>query len=492
MSSEVVKYHNDLNKIKFIGFNEKELNVFFSLVFLAKEQGIRELTIPFSELRILSNNDKGKHRKRFIDILNSLNKKLVSLHQQMKVGNKTYTFTLFNTFIVDEDNDNLSVEVNKIFSYMLNDLVGEFTKFELIDLVSLKSSYSKTLFTLLKQWSNLKNKEKKFTLDEFKQLLGVKGNYERFSSFDTHVLGQLRKDLTGVIPNFKLKLEKTGRQYTHIIITWGAGKVDNEVINYVEDDTKEIEISSKTLKKIKEICKHNRFIKEVLDDEENLTKLVEKFENNQEALIKGLEYASKKIASLSLKNNTLNINLEYLIKAVRTGAGIKRVKKILKIVQDDVIDVTAEDIKNDNVRQTTFDELQPQPIEKKEDEKINNDLFEFNKLSDEEQAKIEKTALELLIKELGKDGKYIGAMKNTSPTMYYNSLKKYIIQAMNGEEVLAEEKVEEQPIQVKEEKKVYTADDIPEEKLIGKNGKKLVGGALQMRIKKILKEMNEE
>ena len=44
----------------------------------------------------------------------------------------------------------------------------------------------------------------------------------------------------------------------------------------------------------------------------------------------------------------------------------------------------------------------------------------------------------------------------------------------------------------KEEKKVYTIEDIPEEKLIGKNGKKLVGGALQMRIKKILKEMNEE
>ena len=92
-----------------------------------------------------------------------------------------------------------------------------------------------------------------------------------------------------------------------------------------------------------------------------------------------MEYASKKIASLSLKNNTLNINLEYLIKTVRTGAGVKRVKKVLKIVQDDVIDVTAEDIKNDNVRQTTFDELQPQPIEKKEDEKINSDLFEFNK-----------------------------------------------------------------------------------------------------------------
>ena len=421
MSNEVVKYHNDLNKIKFIGFNEKELNVFFSLVFLAKEQGIRELTIPFSELKVLSNNDTNRNRKRFIDILNSLNKKLVSLHQQMKVGNKTYTFTLFNTFIVDEDNDNLSVEVNKIFSYMLNDLVGEFTKFELIDLVSLKSSYSKTLFTLLKQWSNLKKKEKKFTLDEFKQLLGVKGNYERFSSFDTHVLGQLRKDLTGVIPNFKLKLEKTGRQYTHIIITWGAGKVDNEVINYVEDDTKEIEISSNTSKRIKEICNHNRFIKKVLDDEENLISLIEKFVGKEEALIKGLEYASKKLADLKKE-----INLEYLIKTVRTGAGLKKTKKVLKIVQDDVIDVTAKDIKDDNIRQTSFDELQP--IEKKEDNKTDNGLSDFEKLSDEEKSKIEKVALELLIKELGKDGNYIRGMKNTSPTMYYNALKKYIIQ----------------------------------------------------------------
>ena len=43
----------------------------------------------------------------------------------------------------------------------------------------------------------------------------------------------------------------------------------------------------------------------------------------------------------------------------------------------------------------------------------------------------------------------------------------------------------------REVKKVYTIEDIPEEKLIGKNGKKLVGGALKMRAKKILDEMNK-
>ena len=73
-------------------------------------------------------------------------------------------------------------------------------------------------------------------------------------------------------------------------------------------------------------------------------------------------------------------------------------------------------------------------------------------------------------------------------------MKKYIIQAMNGEEVLSEDKVEveEQPIEQKEEKKVYTVEDIPADKLLSKAGKKLGGVALQARIEKILKEMNGE
>ena len=69
---EIVTYHNDINKISFPGFNEKELNVFFALIFLAKNQGIRELSISFSELKTLINDD-GKNRKRFIATLVILN-----------------------------------------------------------------------------------------------------------------------------------------------------------------------------------------------------------------------------------------------------------------------------------------------------------------------------------------------------------------------------------------------------------------------------------
>ena len=44
----------------------------------------------------------------------------------------------------------------------------------------------------------------------------------------------------------------------------------------------------------------------------------------------------------------------------------------------------------------------------------------------------------------------------------------------------------------KKNKKIFKISDIPLEKLLGKNGKKLSGGALKSRIDKVLKEMNGE
>ena len=480
MSNEIVKYHNDLNKINFTGFNEKELNVFFSIIFHCKEQGIRELTIPFSELKSLV-NDKGKDRKRFQEVIINTHKKLIQLFFKLETENKITLFTLFNKLEIDLTQDLIFVKINEEFSFLLNKLVKNYTKFELIDFINLKSIYSKNLFTKLKQWANLVKKEKKFTLDEFKNLIGVQGNYERFSAFDTYVLGQLRKDLAGVIPNFKLEAKKTGRQYTHIVVTWGAGKVDNEVIEYKEDDTKEIEVSQKVIDYIKDVCKHNRFIKEVLDDEDNLINLLEKFQGKQVALVKGLEFCKKEIQK--------EINIEYLIKTVRTGAGVKRTKKVLKIVKDEV--TVPKEVPTE----------QPAPTVPAEDkvevpnvkvEETNSELAEFEKLSKEEQSKIEDIAIELYKKDNGVQANPILNMRNAK--IFKNLMKKYIIQAMNGEEVLSEDKVEveEQPIEQKEEKKVYTVEDIPADKLLSKAGKKLGGVALQARIEKILKEMNGE
>lgn len=471
--NEVIKYHNDINKLSFNGFNEKELNLFFSLCYMAQENHNKEIELSFVELRNLSNGDT--HLPRFLKTLKGVYDKLIKIPFYYHNENGFGAFTLFNKYFVDTSKKTVTIRTSDEFLYILNDLIGNYTKFELENFVTLKSSYSKNIFKILKQWEN--KKEKEFSMMEFKELLSVPKSY-KLCDIDKNVLAPLRKDLPEFFPNLKIEKKKTGRTVTSIKFTWGAVNVDNEVIDYKEDDTKEIEVSQKIIDYIKDVCKHNRFIKEVLGDEENLINLLEKFQGKQVALVKGLEFCKKEIQK--------EINLTYLIKAIKSGAGVKRTKKILKIVKEEVEVPVPKEVPTE----------QPAPtvpaVEVPKIEETNSDLDEFEKLSKEEQSKIENIAIELYKKDNGVQSNPILNMRNTN--IFKNALKKYILQAMNGEEVPAEEKVEvkEQPIEQKEEKKVYTVEDIPADKLLTKAGKKLGGSALENRIRKILKEMNGE
>ena len=478
---DIVKYHNDMNNVSFVGFKEKELDLFFSLCFKAKEQGTNMIKIDFSELKTLSDY-QNRSLKRFVADLDSTYNKILGLNMKKYIDEWTYIrFNLFTDYKLNAKDQFIVIRVHEEFTHILNKLLGNYTKFDLMDLVSLKSSYSKSMFRLLKQWET--KKVKTFSLEELRELLGVPIKYNN-SQFNERVLNPIKNDLKSIFKNFNIKKNKKGVKIVGYTFSWSSGNVDNEIIEYKEDDKKEVEISESIIKYINYVCDHNRFIKEVLDDEENLIKLVEKFEKNQDALIKGLEYASKKLADLKKE-----INLEYLIKTVRTGAGVKRTKKVLKIVDDEV--TVPKEVPTEQPAPTVPKEDKVE-VPKIEVEETNSELVEFEKLSREEQIKIEDTAIELYKKDTGVQANPILNMRNAN--IFKNLMKKYILQAMNGEEVLSEDKVEveEQPIEQKEEKKVYTVEDIPADKLLSKAGKKLGGVALQARIEKILKEMNGE
>lgn len=429
--NDLVKYHNDMNKIALNGFNEKELNILFSLIVLGRDKGTTELHIPFSELRKLS-NDNGKNRDRFIKSIVNVNSKIIQLFYKIETKSKIIMFTLFNKFSLDLDEDILTVEINKDFSYLLNDLVGNFTKFELVDFVKLKSSYSKNMFKLLKQWETVKEKE--FDLEELKLLLDTPVAYDTFK-FNQKIIKQLENDLPPFFPNLKIEKIKKGRVIKSYKFTWGQKHQD---INYTDDV--EIEISEE-LQKAFEKASHNRFIQPFLT-EDNKAELIEFFED-EKILIKGLIYAYKKIDKEFKR-------LSYLIKTITTGA--EQQTKTIKVVKKE----KKNSLNEDDYRQTSFDEIVPQPkSEEKQVEKIDIYEDEFN---------------ELYNQYLKDNNTKDNVFTKTAFSIRYNIIKK-------------------DP--KKEEKKIYTIEDIPEEKLIGKNGKKLVGGALKIRVKKILDEMNK-
>lgn len=431
--NEIVKYNNDMNSVSFGGFKEKELDLFFSICFKAKELGTDKIKIDFSELKKLSDYTN-RNLDRFIKDLDNTYTKMLSLNITIKLSELSFTkFNLFNEYTVNAEERTITIQVNEKFKHLLNNLLNNYTKFDLIDFVSLKSTYSKNLFKVLKQWEN--KKEKEFSLDEFKALLGITGKYEKMSALDTYVLGQLRKELPEFFPNLKIEKIKTGRAVTSLKFTWGQKHQD---INYVEDI--EIEISDE-LQKAFEKASHNRFIQPFLT-EDNKAELIEFFED-EKILIKGLIYAYKKIDKEFKR-------LSYLIKTIKTGA--EQQTKTIKVVKKE----KENSLNEDDYRQTSFDEIIQQP-------KVEEKQREIKEIYEDEFEQLYK---EYLTKNNIEDSIYV----KQCFSMPYKIIKR-------------EPK--------KEEKKVYTIEDIPEEKLIGKNGKKLVGGALKMRAKKILDEMNK-
>lgn len=308
---KLIKYHSDINKIPLRNFSEKEINLFFSLLFKAKEKGTNRIKIRFIDLRNLSNGDT--HSDRFLKSLENLNFKLLNLSQKITLPDgKIVMFNLFNEFVIDPVNKELEIQINERFYYMLNDFLT-YTQFELEQFVSLRSSYSKNIFRLLKQFESTKFLS--IYIDEFKRVLCVPESY-KMGEVDRRVIKPAISELSPLFPDLKLEKIKNGRKIKSLKFTWAnycslQSKKEQPVI--------EIKISDK-LNKIIEKTKKNRFIKPLLTVS-NIETLIKKY--SEDLLIKGLNFATKEI-NYEIKA------LSYLEKTIDTGIENSKKKIIVE------------------------------------------------------------------------------------------------------------------------------------------------------------------
>lgn len=424
MAKEIVKYHNQMNDISFGTFKEKELDLFFSICYKLKEQGTREVDLTFSELKNLIGENK--NLKRLKNNIDSLNKKLAMINHQIEIRPNVYErFVLFTNFITDYNENILTIKVNEKFSYILNNLINKYTKFDLLDFISLKSVYSKNMFKLLKQWESLNKIE--YSLDEIKEKLNIPKAYST-SDFNKRVLIPIMEELPQYFSNLKLEKIKTGKKVSSLKFTW-SGK-QRKILDIKEAEVVEIEISEQLNKAI-EKAKKNRFIEKLLALD-NIEILIHMFQEND--LIKGLLWAYREV-----KQDISTLN--YLIKTIRTGAEQKEIKIKVK-----------ENKNQEFIQEALFDEktdiLKVDPVKK---EKISQEKYEE------------------LYKGYLKEN-YIAHNKGTRlgfDKLYENKYE--IIETLK--------------------EKIYTINELPKEKLLSKTGKELKGMALLMRLRKIAEEM---
>lgn len=226
MDNELVRYHNDLNSLSMRQWTAEEMDLFFSIVNRIQDKGTRLLELDTNDLRILANSEQRTYR--WVDTIERFTNKAMNLIYKEDTPDVLYVSRLFARFKYDKNTDNLEVKINDDFEYIVNKLTANFTVYELAEFTSLKSTYSKTMYRILKQWKSLGEKE--FNIDQFRELLDIPKSYNT-SSINRAVIKPIEKELPQYFNGLKVKPIKKNTQGTPVIayrFTWQPQKSSNQ------------------------------------------------------------------------------------------------------------------------------------------------------------------------------------------------------------------------------------------------------------------------
>lgn len=211
MNGLTVKYKNELNTVPLRSFNAMEMNLFFSICAKMKNQSVKEVRFSFDDLKKLSDY-KMTAKKSFVrDLENVYDKMLQLTYREENNFGDISKFVLFNGFVISRQYNYVEISVNPKLEYILNQLSNEFTQFELQEFTNLASSYSKSMYRLLKQYKMSGFYTVK--VEDFRSFLDIPKSY-KMGNIDQQVLAPIRRELSQYFDPFeitKIKAKKGNR-----------------------------------------------------------------------------------------------------------------------------------------------------------------------------------------------------------------------------------------------------------------------------------------
>lgn len=215
--------HNDLNKISFHGFNQKELDFLYGAIIALYKNGNEKIVISFDDiLKAVGLEYKKKSELDLGQWVDSFTTKASQVICPMYIIDKDRgeMFTkvpFFGAISFSFDSEFVEFSINPTFEYMLQKQKTQYTAFAFGEFKSVKKKYSKLLFRLLSQWKT--HGEVTYSLDELIRLLDIPASYSRISKIRNSVLFPAVKELKDRFPNLdfisiKKKSKVTGYKFT--------------------------------------------------------------------------------------------------------------------------------------------------------------------------------------------------------------------------------------------------------------------------------------
>ncbi|WP_270978664.1 replication initiation protein [Campylobacter helveticus] len=206
--NEIVKYHNDFNKIKLPNFNELEQNLLCAIFVKIKNKGHEEpVKFPVNDLKKIATSNKYKlNNEEFKEIMVSLfykffkaDFKILIKDDRNRTGEAIINFFQKVVFWYPHEDkeqkllDEIELKVNPEFSYIINELEKNFTGFKLEEFIAISGKYTKTLYRILKQFRS--TGKAYFSWDEFLRIMDIPENKTN-GDIDKFILKPALKELT--------------------------------------------------------------------------------------------------------------------------------------------------------------------------------------------------------------------------------------------------------------------------------------------------------
>ena len=334
----IVKYNNQFNQVALRNFSSQELDLLISISSKVREKGTEIIEFSFFELKKYINL-KSKHSNvEFMKNIINVNRKLLALNFTFINGNVIEQFTLFNKFKVDGDTQILYVSVNEEFFFLLNQLTSNFTRFELKEFVTLKSSYAKEFYRRMKQFRS--TGFWKCNIEEFRNLLDIPEKY-RIVDIDKYVLKPVVKELG---EKYNLQIEKK--------YGFNGGRGRSRVIGFEFRFSTDKNLETLETKKIeKEVKPQKRYriienTPKVEEKEKTLSEQIkEELEAEQEALNRSTTLLGAYIAGLKdVTNNSIIIDSKRRINLRKEK--IEKLEQFSNLADDEIDESLEKEIRN--------------------------------------------------------------------------------------------------------------------------------------------------
>ncbi|EOH3309864.1 replication initiation protein, partial [Campylobacter jejuni] len=206
--SDIVKYHNDFNKIKLPSFTEIEQDLLCGLMVKLKEEKGKVTFYPSDLRNILKSSYDNESLLKFASSLKekffkadftiiertTRGDKEVEAHRTINLFTE-FAIYVYKDYILEKPNEleSIEIQVNPRFEYILNQLTANFTAFELAEFVALSGKYTKTLYRLLKQYRS--TGKAYFEWEEFKRIMDIPEKLA-MRDIDKSILKPAIKELT--------------------------------------------------------------------------------------------------------------------------------------------------------------------------------------------------------------------------------------------------------------------------------------------------------